>query len=203
MEEKNSWLRFTLGLIIVSIGIVLTVKAHLGVSPWNVFHIGLTNHFSITLGQASQLTGLVIIIMSFLIAKIKPTIATVINMFLVGFLIDIIMPWIAKPNALVMRYLYLICGVIVFSFGVGVYISGECGTGPRDSLMMALDRKLNYRLAVIRNSIEFTVLVVGYFLGRPVGIGTIVVALSVGPIVEKTLMLMKKLFKSCTYQPDY
>ena len=203
MTKDKSWLRFTLGLIIVSIGIVLTVKAQLGVSPWNVFHIGLTKHFSVSLGQASQLTGLVIIIMSFLIAKIKPTVATVINMFLVGFLIDIIMPWIVKPNILITQYLYLISGVVIFSFGVGVYISGECGTGPRDSLMMALDRKLNYRLAVIRNSIEFTVLVVGYLLGGPVGIGTVLVALLVGPIVEKTLELMNKLFENCTYQADY
>ena len=203
MEKENSWLRFTIGLIIVSLGIVLTVKARLGVSPWNVFHIGLTKHVNLTLGQASQITGLVIIILSFLIAKIKPSLATVINMFLVGFLIDLIMPLIPNPHGLIMRYLYLFCGVVTFSFGVGVYISSECGTGPRDSLMMALDRKLDYRLALIRNSIELTVLVIGYFLGGPVGVGTVLVALAVGPIVEGTLILMSKLFKNATYQADY
>lgn len=203
MEKDNSWLRFTIGLIIVSLGIVLTVKAKLGVSPWNVFHIGLTKHIDITLGQASQITGLVIIIISFLIAKIKPTVATIINMFLVGFLIDLIMPLVPQVHSLGLRYLYLMSGVSIFSFGVGVYISGECGTGPRDSLMMALDKKLDYRLALIRNSIEFTILVVGYFLGGPVGIGTILVALAVGPIVENTLILMNKLFQNATYQTDY
>lgn len=202
MEKEKSWFRFTIGLIIVSLGIVLTVKAQLGLSPWNVFHMGLTKHFAITLGQASQITGLVIIIISFLIAKIKPTTATVINMFLVGFLIDLIMPFISEPQHIVMRYLYLVCGVVVFSFGVGVYISGECGTGPRDSLMMALNKKLQYRLAWIRNSIEFAVLVIGYLLGGPIGIGTILVALAVGPIVENTLILMNNLFKNCTYQTD-
>ena len=83
MDHQKSWLRFAVGLLIVSLGLVLTVKANLGVSPWNVFHMGLTNHFDLTLGQASQITGLVIIVISFFLAKIKPTLATVINIFLV------------------------------------------------------------------------------------------------------------------------
>ena len=202
MTKNKSWLRFLVGLIIVSIGLVLTVKANLGVSPWNVFHIGLTHHFDLTLGQASQLTGFVIIIISFLLAKIKPTLATIINIFLVGFLIDLLMPIIAKPQALIFRYVYLICGVVVFSFGVGVYISAKCGTGPRDSLMMALDNNLKYRLGLIRNGIELTVLIVGYFLGGPVGVGTVLVALGVGPIVEYTLKLINSLVNNCAYQID-
>ncbi len=202
MQQEKSWIRFGIGLMIVSLGLVLTVKARLGVSPWSVFHIGVTNHFSLTLGQASQLTGLVIVIISYLLARIKPSLATIINMFLVGFLIDILMPVVPPSNGLLMRTLYLVSGVVIFSMGVGIYISSECGTGPRDSLMMALDRKLSYRLALIRNGIEITVLAVGYLLGGPVGIGTVLVALGVGPIVEYTLNIINKLINNRDYQVD-
>ncbi|MGM0368783.1 MAG: YczE/YyaS/YitT family protein [Bacillota bacterium] len=202
MQQERSWIRFGIGLMIVSLGLVLTVKARLGVSPWSVFHIGVTNHFSLTLGQASQLTGLVIVIISYLLARIKPSLATIINMFLVGFLIDILMPVVPPSNGLIMRVLYLVSGVVIFSMGVGIYISSECGTGPRDSLMMALDKKFKYRLALIRNGIEITVLAIGYLLGGPVGIGTVLVALGVGPIVEYTLNLIDKLINNCDYQVD-
>jgi uncharacterized membrane protein YczE len=202
MQQEKSWIRFGIGLMIVSLGLVLTVKARLGVSPWSVFHIGVTNHFSLTLGQASQLTGLVIVIISYLLARIKPSLATIINMFLVGFLIDMLMPLVPPSNGLIMRIAYLLSGVVIFSVGVGIYISSECGTGPRDSLMMALDKKLKYRLALIRNGIEITVLAIGYLLGGPVGIGTVLVALGVGPIVEYTLNLINNLISNCGYQVD-
>ncbi|PRX24224.1 hypothetical protein BX659_12448 [Orenia metallireducens] len=190
MKSIHDWLQFVLGLIIVSVGIVFTIKADLGVSPWNVFHIGLTNYFNITVGWASQITGFVIIILSFLMARIKPTWGTVINIVLVGFVIDGIMLLLPDPASLIFRYIYLFLGLIVFGFGVGVYISAECGTGPRDSLMVALDKKLKVDISWIRTSIEIFILIIGYILGGPVGIGTVLSALAIGPIMGFSLKLM-------------
>ncbi|GAB6100678.1 YitT family protein [Halanaerocella petrolearia] len=200
MDKRKSWPRFTIGLLIVSLGIVLTIKADLGVAPWTVFHIGLTYHLPLKVGQAGQITGLVVILVSFLVAKIKPTIATIINIVLVGFLIDLLMPLVPKPSLLIIRYLYLFIGIIIFGSGAGTYISAQCGAGPRDSLMIALDKKLDFRLGWIRNSIELTILIVGYFLGGPVGVGTLCTALAVGPIVEVSLNLMNSLFNNSNLQ---
>jgi hypothetical protein len=190
MKSMKAWLQFILGLVIVSIGIVFTIKADLGVSPWNVFHIGLTNYFNITVGWASQITGFVIIILSFLMARIKPTLGTVINIVVIGLIIDIVMLLLPNPSNLISRYIYLFLGLMVFGFGVGVYISAQCGTGPRDSLMVALDKKLNVDISWIRTSIEVFILIIGYLLGGPVGIGTILSAFIIGPVVGFYLRLM-------------
>lgn len=192
MEELKKWSRFILGLSIVSIGIVLIIKADLGVAPWDVFHIGLTKHFELTIGRAAQLTGLVIILFSYLLGGIKPKIGTVLNMLLVGFMIDAVMLVIPKPPAgQIFQYLYLFFGIIIFGIGVGMYISAHCGTGPRDSLMMALDYKLSFNIGLIRNGMEILVLLIGYFLGGPVGIGTLCFALGVGPVVKLSLDFME------------
>ncbi|AGB40841.1 putative membrane protein [Halobacteroides halobius DSM 5150] len=202
MNTKKSWTRFVVGLAIVSIGLVLIIKANLGVSPWTVFHIGLTKYFPLTVGTAGQITGLVVIIISFMVARVKPTFATIINILLVGFLIDWLMPLVPHPTTIFMKYLYLATGIIIFGSGAGTYISAQCGTGPRDSLMMALDEKLDFKLGLIRNGIELIILVVGYFLGGPVGIGTIFTALGIGPIVEFSLNLMNTLFSNSYLQAN-
>ncbi len=184
---------FMVGLTIVSIGLVLTIKADLGVAPWDVFHIGLTNHFSLTVGQANQITGIVIILISFLIARIRPTLGTVINMLYVGFMIDMFILLVPEPTFILWRYLYLFLGIIIFGTGAGMYIVGRFGTGPRDSLMMALDDRLNVGISWIRGTMEVSILIVGYFLGGPVGVGTVFTALGIGPIVGKSLQVIDDL----------
>jgi len=190
MKLIQNWLQFILGLVIVSIGIVFTIKADLGVSPWNVFHIGLTKYFNITVGWASQITGFVIIILSYFMARIKPTWGTVVNIVLIGLMTDIVMLALPNPTNLIFRYIYLLLGLMIFGFGVGVYISAKCGTGPRGSLMVALDKKLDVDISLIRTSIEACILMIGYLLGGPVGIGTILSAVTIGPIVGCCLRLM-------------
>ena len=194
MTKESSWVRFVVGLLVLSVGLVLTIKAKLGVSPWNVFHIGLTKHFDLTVGRANQLTGLVVVGLSYIIARVQPTIATIVNIVLVGIFIDLIMPLFPVAQGAIEKYFYLFSGLFIFSLGVGMYISSQCGTGPRDSLMMALDRKLDIKLGLVRNGIELTVLIIGYFLGVPVGIGTVCIALGVGPLVEWSLNVMNNLF---------
>ncbi|WP_245684808.1 YczE/YyaS/YitT family protein [Orenia metallireducens] len=123
-------------------------------------------------------------------ARIKPTSGTVINIVVIGLIIDIVMLLLPNPASLIFRYIYLFLGLMVFGFGVGVYISAQCGTGPRDSLMVALDKKLNVDISWIRTSIEVFILIIGYLLGGPVGIGTILSAFIIGPIVGFSLRLM-------------
>lgn len=196
MNQERSWSLFLLGQVVVSLGIVLIIKAELGASPWTVFHIGLTNHFPLRVGQAGQLTGVLVVGISFVVARVKPSLATIMNIIIVGLLIDFLVPIIPKPELLFFRSLYLLGGILIFGSGAGTYIAAQCGTGPRDSLMMALDKKLDFQLGLIRNGIELTALTIGYLLGGPVGIGTICTALGVGPIVEFSLQVMNNLFNN-------
>ncbi|SJZ72794.1 YczE/YyaS/YitT family protein [Selenihalanaerobacter shriftii] len=194
MNQIKKWIQFIIGLIIVSIGIVLTIKADLGAAPWDVFHISLTKHINmLTVGKASQLTGLAVILFSFFIARIKPTSGTIINMLLVGFMIDLIMSIIPQPITIIYQYIYLIGGIAIVGFGVAVYITAHCGTGPRDSLMMALTKKFNIDIQWIRSSLELGALIIGYLLGGPVGIGTICIALGIGPMLSISLDLLGSL----------
>ncbi|WP_408954813.1 YczE/YyaS/YitT family protein [Natroniella sp. ANB-PHB2] len=193
MKLVQKWTVFMLGLLVVSFGIVLTIRAELGVAPWDVFHIGLSNQFSFTVGRAGQVTGFVIILLSFVVGKIKPTLGTIANILLIGFMIDLLMLVVSSPTNLIIRYFYLILGTVIFGFGAGLYISAHCGTGPRDSLMMALDKNLSYDISIIRGGIEVGALSIGYILGGPVGIGTILIALGIGPIVGLSLNKVNQL----------
>ena len=202
MKLVSRWIRFIIGILIVGIGIVLTIKAGLGVSPWSVFHIGLTKYLNLTVGRVGQLTGVVIILVSFLLGR-KPTFGTLLNILLIGFIIDWMMLLISKPNNLFMQYLYLILGIFVFGLGAGLYISAQCGTGPRDGLMMALDSKFDFDIGWVRSGIETVVLIIGYLLGGPIGIGTLLIALGIGPVVSISLKVMNKLFNSSSLSANY
>lgn len=190
MKIAKKWTKFLIGLAVLSFGLVLTIKSNLGVRPWDVFHIGLTKYFDLTVGQASQLTGLAVIIISFLIIRVKPTLGTIISIIIVGFLIDLVVAFIPQPVNIIWQYLYLFSGILIFGAGVGTYISAQCGAGPRDNLMIALHKKLKFKLGIIRNGIEVIILVIGSILGGPVGIGTVCAALGTGPVVEFSLNMM-------------
>jgi uncharacterized membrane protein YczE len=187
MKRFMQWTQFIIGLFVVSIGIVLTIKADLGVAPWDVFHIGVTKYINLTVGRVSQLTGLFILLFSYVIDRVKPTIGTIINIIIIGFMIDLMMVIIPEPTQLSYQYIYLFIGTIIFGLGVGIYISAHCGAGPRDSLMLALNQKLDVNVSRVKIGMELGALTVGYIIGGPVGVGTLFMAFGSGPVIEFSL----------------
>ncbi len=186
------YLMMLFGLSLLSLGILLSVRASLGVSAWTVFHLGIAKHIGWTQGQVSQLVGLVIILVSLLLG-IRPAAATVLNMVLVGRVYD----WldtanlIDSPASLVGRYIFLVLSVWVMAAGTALYISVSLGAGPRDSLMLALTKRSGWPIGWVRNSIELGVLLVGALLGGPVGFGTVLFAFGIGPSLEFNLQLLR------------
>lgn len=180
------------GLSLLSLGILLSVRARLGVSAWTVFHLGIAKHIGWTQGQVSQAVGLVIILVSLLLG-IRPATATVLNMVLVGKIYD----WldaanlIGAPSSMAARYALLLLSIWVMSVGTCLYISVSLGAGPRDSLMLALTNRSGWRIGRVRNSIELTILAVGALLGGPVGIGTLLYSFGIGPALEFNLQLLR------------
>src|SRR5690554_5409796 len=130
------WLIYISGVILLAFGIVLTIKADIGTAAWEVLHIGLYLNFGLSIGTWSIIVGVVIILFSSLLMKSFPKAGTLLNMFLVGIFIDLFMllPLLKTPNYPFFQLLMLISGVVVIGFAISLYISANCGAGPRDSL---------------------------------------------------------------------
>lgn len=169
------------GFFILAIGIVANLYASLGTSPWGVFHVGLTNIAPLTLGQATQIVGLVIVISSWLLG-FSPGFGTFANMVTIGFFIDIIISWKIIPiqSQLSWQIPQLLLSIIILGAGVFLYLKAQLGAGPRDGLMVALTARFNRPVSHIRVPMDIIVSILGYFLGGPLGMGTIITALTLG-----------------------
>lgn len=188
---------FILGLAVMAFGCMLCIQAQTGVSPWDVFHIGLYQTFGLTIGTWSQIVGAVVIFISYLTAKIKPNIPMVLNMILFGWFLDFFM-WlnlIPQAETLFTQYLMFAIGLFVMAVGIGMYISPRLGAGPRDSLMLALNEKLGWSIQRVRLVIEVVVLIAGWFMGGPVSFGTVLIALLTGPLIQRTIPFWENVMK--------
>ncbi|AQS59860.1 YczE/YyaS/YitT family protein [Desulforamulus ferrireducens] len=185
-----SWLM--LGLFLFGLSIVLIIQAQLGISPWDVLHMGLTSYLPFTFGQIMIGTGLLCVLLAYPMG-VKPSSGTILNMIFIGVFADIILNqgWIPAYDSYLVRLLYLFIGVMGCGFATGMYISARMGTGPRDSLMVGLHKITGWRIGVVRTAIELTVVGLGFLLGGPVGLGTVVFSLSIGWATEFSMHFFK------------
>lgn len=189
--QKVLWWRWTfyiIGMFIMALGITMTIKGYrLGVGPWDVFHIGMRKNFGLTIGTWSIITGLIIITITAIIMKKLPQIGTWLNMLLLGVFIDFFNWLLPIFETIASQSIVFVLGVIVMSYGIGIYMAPNIGAGPRDSLMLIFVQKFGISIKVIRTCIEIIVTILGWLLGGPVGIGTVIIALFIGQIVHYTL----------------
>ncbi len=173
------------GLFLFALGIVMTVNSNLGTAPWDVLHLGLTNYFPLTMGQASQLTGSMVIVIGWLLG-VKPGWGSLANMYFIGLFIDMLLAagWIPVPHAWAVRLSMLLAGVWLIGWASYFYLSAAFGAGPRDSFMVGAVQKTGWPVWKIRTVIETSVAALGYFLGGPVGIGTVIMAFTLGPSIQ-------------------
>ena len=169
------------GFFLLAIGIVANLYASLGTSPWGVFHVGLTIITTLTLGQITQIVGLVIVLLSWLLG-FSPGFGTFANMITIGFFIDLVIYWeiIPTQTQIGFQILQLISSIIILGAGVFLYLKAQLGAGPRDGLMVALTIKFNKPVSHIRVPMDIIVSILGYLLGGPLWIGTIITALTLG-----------------------
>ncbi len=185
---------FILGLAVGAFGCVLTIKANLGVAPWDTFHIGLQKTFGLTIGIWSQIVGAVIILLSYFLAKIKPGVPTLLNMICFGLFLDMFLwlDFVPEVTIFWQRILLFLIGLLIMCVGIGMYLSPRLGAGPRDSFMLALNERTDWSIQKVRMIIEVTVLVVGALFGGPVSIGTVLIALLTGPLIQRTIPFWEK-----------
>ncbi|MEK4630034.1 MAG: YitT family protein [Solibacillus sp.] len=188
---KWQWGSFFAGLIVMSLGVTMTIKGNIvGTSPWDVLHIGLFKQFGLTIGTWSILMGLFIICVTSIYLKRWPKLATWLNMLLIGTFIDIF-NWLL-PNATIFFWeiAYFIAGFFVMSIGCGLYIAASLGAGPRDTVMMIIASK-GYSVKTGRMVMEVVAGITGWILGGPVGLGTILLALGTGYVIQPSLFYFK------------
>lgn len=176
------------GFFVLAAGVQTTVQAGLGVSPWDVFHLGVAGRTGLTLGQVSELVGLIIVAVTWPLG-VRPRLATILNMVLIGVFID----WLARlgivpqPQSFLAALVQVTAGYLLLGAGTGFYLSAGLGAGPRDSLMLVLTRRTHRTVALVRTIMEGSVLGVGWLLGGPVGWGTVIGVLLVGPATHGAL----------------
>jgi uncharacterized membrane protein YczE len=179
------------GFLLFGVAINMMVQANLGLAPWDVLHMALTFHLPITLGEASIAVAFVVVLLDLFLREPIGW-GTLANMVFIGVWIDLMKPLVPPvPAVLWIQTAYLLAGTIVMGFATAVYIGVNAGAGPRDSLMLAVARLRRTSVRVARTIIEVTAVVVGWFLGGPAWIGTIVFALSIGPSVQLAFKILR------------
>lgn len=184
--------RLLLGLVLYAFGIVLTLNAHIGYGPWEVFHVGLAETAGMSIGSAAIVTGIVIALFAVLLGE-RLGLGTILNMTLIGFILDAILVLGVVPVAtsFVPGVAMMVAGLFVIALASFFYIGSGFGAGPRDSLMVALTRKTRLPVGLVRGAIELVAVVVGWRLGGMVGLGTVLAAFAIGFCIQMTFRLLK------------
>ena len=181
-------LQLVAGLFGWGLGIALFIRSHLGLGPWDAFHYGVHLQTGMTVGTASIVAGLVIIGAN-LALRVRPGVATILNMLLIGVFTDLLLPVIPDAASMAVAITYFAAAIPLVGLASGLSIGAGFGHGPRDGLMMALTLRTGWSVRRIRTLIEMSVLVLGWLMGGTVGIGTIIVTLTIGHSVQWGLRL--------------
>ena len=174
------------GLVLFGFSTALLVKSRLGLDPWDVLHQGIARRVGITIGIATiAISGVVLLL--WIPLRQRPGLGTLSNAIVIGLAIDATLSLLSSPSTLVGRGLVLAAGIVLNGIATGLYIGAGMGPGPRDGLMTGLHHRFGWSIRRARTSVELTVLVAGYLLGGTVGLGTVLFAFGIGPLVQVSL----------------
>ncbi len=185
-------IKLFVGLFACALGIVMTINANLGLSPWDVFHQGFANLLGITIGKAHIIVGLSLVITDHLIGE-KVGWGILSNMLFVGLFIDFLMLNKLVPtfNGFIPNLVMMLLGVFTLGVGSYLYIDVGLGSGPRDGLMIALVKKTGKSVRFVKNSVELMAVIVGYMLGGYIGVGTLIMAIAGGYLTQFAFKIAK------------
>ena len=174
------------GLVLYGASMALQIRAGLGLDPWDVFHQGIADRTGLSFGTVVIVVG-ALVLLAWVPLRQRPGFGTVSNVFVIGIAVDVALAAIPHAGSAPVAVAMLLGGVGLNGIAGGAYIGAGLGPGPRDGLMTGLVRRTGRSVRLVRTTIEVTVLVAGAALGGTVGIGTVVYALSIGPIVHAVL----------------
>ncbi|WP_078429210.1 YczE/YyaS/YitT family protein [Alkalihalobacterium alkalinitrilicum] len=195
-SKMRRTLCYLIGLLILSIGITFTIIANLGAGAWDALNVGLSNRVGLTVGTWVILIGVILIIVNALIARARPEIHSLLTVIVLGYFIDF---WLLivfqniRLTELPIQAAVLLLGVILMGLGISTYLQADFAIIPIDRLMLNLKDLLRLPLMVAKTIAEITALIVALIVGGPIGIGTIVVTLSIGPLIQVFYRRVKKI----------
>src|ERR1700682_149866 len=179
------------GLIGYGFSMAVMVRAGLGLDPWDVFHQGLARHTGMTIGIASAVVG-VAVLLAWIPLRNRPGIGTIANVIVIAVTVDAGLWLLPTPTSLPVRIAMMVGAVVFNAISTVLYIGAALGPGPRDGLMTGLVVRTGLSVRLVRTSIEATVLAVGWLLGGTVGVGTVLYAFGIGPLVQLILRITPK-----------
>ena len=183
-----------LGLSLFAIGETLLITANQGVSPWTVLAQGISFQTNLSIGITTFIVSLVVLILWYPL-KQKPGLGTILNIVLISIIIDLSTPILPYPKSFLFQIIQSIVAVFLVGLGSGFYLTANLGPGPRDGLMTGLQNLTNQPIALIRTIIEVSAVGIGFYLGGIVGIGTLLFAFGIGPMVSLGIFIVMKFFK--------
>jgi uncharacterized membrane protein YczE len=175
-----------LGLVLFGVGIALMAEAGLGLGPWEAFHQGISRLTGLALGTVSILLGIPILALWWPLGE-RPGFGTLLNVLLIGSSTNAALSLLPSVSGSVAQLAVMLAGVVVIALGSGLYLAADLGPGPRDGLMTGLHRRFGWSIRRARTAVELTVLLLGFALGGTIGVGTVVFALAIGPLVQTAL----------------
>jgi uncharacterized membrane protein YczE len=173
------------GIVLFGVSVALMLSARLGLDPWDVFHQGLARRTGLPIGWVVNGTGVAVLLL-WIPLRQRPGIGTVSDAVLVGFVMDAALPLLPQPRAMAVRAVFLAAAIVLNAVATALYVGAGLGPGPRDGLMTGLAAR-GWPVRRVRTSIELSGLAAGWLLGGTVGIGTLLYAVSIGPLVHVLL----------------
>ena len=181
------------GLVLFGLGEGLLIISTMGNSPWTVLAEGIHLDVGLSIGLITIFISIVVLLFWFPLNQ-KPGIGTILNALIIGLMIDLCVKFVPTPEDHIPQLLLAITAVLTVGLGGGIYLVANLGPGPRDGLMIGLQKKTNLPIAAVRAFLEITVMSIGWYMGGTVGIGTLLFAFGIGPAVALGLFIVGKSF---------
>ena len=181
------------GLSLFGLGEGLLIVSFTGASPWSVLAQGISLNVNLSIGTITLLISIAVLILWIPLGQ-KPGMGTIFNALIIAIMIDLCIKYVPTPSNYIHQLLLAVISVIMVGIGGGIYLVSNLGAGPRDGLMIGLQKLTNCPIAVVRATLEISVVSIGWYLGGTVGIGTLLFAFGIGPCVALGLYLVDKTF---------
>jgi uncharacterized membrane protein YczE len=181
------------GLALFGLGEGLLIVSFTGASPWSVLAQGISLKLDLSIGTITLLISIAVLILWIPLGQ-KPGMGTIFNALIIALMIDFCIKFVPTPSNYIYQLILAVVSVIIVGIGGGIYLVSNLGAGPRDGLMIGLQKKTNLPIAAVRATLEITVVSIGWYLGGTVGIGTLLFAFGIGPAVALGLFLVGKIF---------
>ena len=181
------------GLMLFGLGEGLLIVSFTGASPWSVLAQGISIKTNLSIGTITLLISITVLILWIPLGQ-KPGIGTIFNALIIALMIDLCIKFVPTPSNYINQLILAVLSVITVGIGGGIYLVSNLGAGPRDGLMIGLQKVMNFPIAVVRAFLEISVVSIGWYLGGTVGIGTLLFAFGIGPCVALGLYLVDKTF---------